>query len=126
MTSTTVMSWGRGLVRATLIGTVLQLALVVMGHYDPRVARLFAVMGMLLSLVAGFLAGRWSAGLGKGGSAVSGLAAGALCAFLGILESFYLGDVPAWVIAFGPFSSGVTGAIGGFLGRLARRTVPER
>ena len=66
---------------------------------------------MLLSLVAGFLAGRWSGGLGKAGAAVSGLAAGAVCALLGILESFYLGDVPAWVIAFGPFSSGVTGAL---------------
>ncbi len=78
-------------------------------------------MGMVLSLVAGFLAGRWSAGLGKGGAAVSGLAAGAACALIGILESFSLGDVPAWVIAFGPFSSGVTGAIGGFLGRITRK-----
>ena len=116
---------GTGLVlRATLIGTVLQLALVVLGHNDPRVANLFAVGGMLLSLVAGLPRGPLVGGLGKAGSALSGLAAGALCALLGILESFYLGDVPAWVIAFGPFSSGVTGAIGGFLGRLTRRTVP--
>jgi len=121
MAAPKVMAWGRGLVRATLIGTVLQLALAVAGHYDPRVAKLFAVMGMLLSLVAGFLAGRWSAGLGKGGATVSGLVAGAACAFIGILESFSLGDVPAWVIAFGPFSSGVTGAIGGFLGRITRK-----
>ena len=120
MAAKKVMPWGRGLVRATLIGTVLQLALAVTGHYDPRVANLFAVMGVLLSLVAGFLAGRWSAGLGKGGAAVSGLVAGAACAFIGILESYYLRDVPGWVIAFGPFSSGVTGAIGGFLGRLTR------
>jgi hypothetical protein len=124
MVTTKVIGWGRGLLRATLIGTVLQLALTVTGHYDPRVAKLFAVMGMFLSLVAGFLAGRWSAGLGKRGSAASGMAAGALCAFLAILESFYFGDVPAWVIAFGPFSSGVTGAIGGFLGGLTRRIVP--
>jgi hypothetical protein len=121
MVTTKVMGWGRGLVRATLVGTVLQLVLAVTGHYDPRVASLFAVGGMLLSLVAGFLAGRWSAGLGKAGAAASGAVAGALCALLGILESFYLGDVPAWVIAFGPFSSGVTGAIGGFLGRVTRR-----
>jgi hypothetical protein len=100
---------------------VLQLALVVAGHYDPTVAKLFAVMGMLLSLVAGFQAGRWSAGLGKAGATVSGLVAGAACALIGILESFSLGDVPAWVIAFGPFSSGVTGAIGGFLGRITRK-----
>jgi hypothetical protein len=115
------MAWGRGLFRATLIGTVFQLAMVVAGHYDTRVANLFAVLGMFLSAVAGFLAGRWSAGLGKAGAAVSGLAAGAVCAFIGVLESFYLGDVPAWVIAFGTVSSGVTGAIGGFLGRITRK-----
>jgi hypothetical protein len=121
MPATNVMPWGRGLVRATLIGTVLQLAMVVAGHYDATVAKLFAVMGMLLSLVAGFLAGRWSAGLGKVGAAVSGLVAGAACAFIGILESFYLGDVTAWVIAIGTFGDGVTGAIGGFLGRTTRK-----
>jgi hypothetical protein len=118
MAATSGMAWGRGLLRATLIGIVLQLAMVVAGHYDSRVASLFAVLGMFLSLAAGFLAGRWSAGLVKAGAAVSGLVAGAACAFLGILESFYLGDVPAWVIAFGTVSSGVTGAIGGLMGRI--------
>jgi hypothetical protein len=121
MASTKVMGWGRGLVRATLIGTVLQLALVVTGHYDQRIAQLFGLMGMLLSFVAGFLAGRWSAGLGKAGAAASGLVAGAACASLGILESYYLGDVPVWVFAFGPLSSGGTGAIGGLLGRLTQK-----
>jgi len=119
MPSTNVLGWGRGLVRATLVGTVLQLSLAVMGHYDPRVAGLFAAMGMFLSLVAGFLFGLWSRGLGRGGAAAGGLAAGSVCALIGILESYYLGDVPAWVIAFGPVSSAVTGALGGFLGRLA-------
>jgi hypothetical protein len=121
MAATKAMPWGRGLVRATLIGTVLQLALVVTGHYDQRVARSFGLIGPLLSLVAGFLAGRWSAGLGKGGAAASGLVAGAACALLGILESFSLGEVPAWVIAIGPIGDGVTGAIGGFLGRTTRK-----
>jgi hypothetical protein len=121
MAATNMMAWGRGLLRATLIGTVLQLAMVVAGHYDARVASLYAVMGMLLSLVAGFLAGRWSAGLVKTGAAVSGFVAGAACAFLGIFESYSLGDVPAWVIAFGTVSSGVTGAIGGLLGRITRK-----
>jgi hypothetical protein len=121
MAATKVMPWGRGLVRATLIGTVLQLAVVVTGHYDQRVAQVFGLIGPLLSLLAGFLAGRWSAGLGKGGAAVSGLVAGAACALLGILESYSLGDVPTWVIAVGTLGDGVTGAIGGFLGRITRK-----
>ena len=120
MHSTRVLGWGRGLFRATLIGTALQLAMVVLGHIEPKIAALFAVLGMFLSLVAGFLFGRWSGGL-KGGAAAGGLAAGAVCALIGILESFYLGDVPGWVIAFGTASSAVTGAIGGFLGRLTHR-----
>jgi hypothetical protein len=120
MMSTSMVGWGRALFRAAL-----QLAMAVMGHYDPRIASLFAVMGMFLSLVAGFLFGRWSGGaLGRGGAAAGGLVAGAACALIGILESFYLGDVPAWVVAFGTVSSAVTGATGGFLGKLTveRRT----
>ncbi len=113
--------WGRTLLRATLIGTALQLVLAILGHYDARVARWFAAMGMFLSLVAGFLFGRWSGALGKGGAAGGGAVAGAVCAVIGILESYFLKDVPAWVIAFGPASSAVTGALGGFLGRLTRR-----
>jgi len=121
MHSTMVLGWGRGLFRATLIGTALQLAMVVLGHIEPKIAALFAMLGMFLSLVAGFLFGLWSGGLGKGGAAAGGLVAGAVCALIGILESFYLGDVPGWVIAFGTASSAVTGAIGGFLGRLTHR-----
>ncbi len=121
MVAKKAMPWGRGLLRATLIGTVLQLAMVVAGHYDTRVASLFAALGMFVSAVAGYLAGRWSAGVGRTGAVVSGLAAGAACAFLGILESFNLGDVPARIIVFGTVGSGVAGAIGGFLGRLSRK-----
>ena len=120
MTSTRVRGWGWMLLRATLVGTVLQLGLAVSGHYDARIAGLFAVGGMLLSLVAGFLFSRWSSGARV--VAISGGAvAGAVCALIGILESYVLKDVPAWVIAFGPASSAVTGAIGGFLGRVGRR-----
>lgn len=116
------MGLGRGLFRATMIGTVLQLGMVLCGHADKSVASLFAPLGMLISLVAGFLFGRWSTVLGRGGAAAGGLVAGAACAFLGILESYYLGDVPGWVIALGTASSAATGAVGGFLGRLTRGT----
>ena len=60
MASMNAAGWGRTLLRATLIGTVLQLGLAVFGHYDARVAGLFAVLGMFLSLVAGLIFGRWS------------------------------------------------------------------
>ena len=111
---------GRALWRATLIGTVLQVGMVVAGHYLPAAKAVFAPGGMLISGVAGWLFGRLSGGR-RGMAAVGGLFAGAACAFLGILESFYLGDVPATLLLLGTVSSAVTGAIGGWLGGRGRR-----
>jgi hypothetical protein len=50
-----------------------------------------------------------------------GTIAGAVCALLGILVSFLLGDVPATLLALGTISSAVTGAIGGAIGRALGR-----
>ena len=111
---------GRVLLRATLVGTVLQLAVVWVGHSWPGVARLFAPLGMLISLFAGWLYGRWQTRGGRGAGAVGGLVAGGACTFLGILESFYMKDVSAWVLLFGTASSAVAGAIGGALPRPRR------
>ena len=121
MTSTRVLGWGWMLFRATLIGTVLQLGLAVSGHYDARIANLFAVGGMFLSLVAGFIFGRLSAAAKQAIVIVGGAVAGAVCALVGILESYVLKDVPAFVIALGPGLSAITGAVGGVLGRVGRR-----
>jgi hypothetical protein len=118
MTMTTIPAspaTGRALWRAMLVGTVLQVAMVVGGHYVPAIKSLFAPGGMLISAAAGWMFGRLSGGA-RGASAVGGLFAGAACAFLGILESFYLGDVPATLLLLGTASSAVTGAIGGLLG----------
>jgi len=111
----------RAVSQATLIGTVLQVAMVVGGHYSPGVARLFAVGGMGFSLVAGVLygllvpRGKW------GGIVLGGVVAGAVCAFLGILLSRALGDVPTSLLLLGTCSSAVTGAIGGALSLLFHR-----
>jgi len=111
---------GRVLLRATLVGTILQLALVWAGHSSPAVSRLFAPVGMLISLFAGWLYGRWQNAGGRGVAAIGGLVAGAACAFLGILESFYMKDVAASVLWFGTASSAVAGAIGGAIPRPKR------
>jgi len=106
----------RSLVIASLVGTLLQVAMVVAGHSNPAIKGLFAVGGMGLSLVAGVLYARLARATAKGNASVGGLAAGAICAFLGILVSHLLGDVPASLLALGTLSSAVTGAIGGLLG----------
>ena len=120
MTRTTSASRTRAVWRATLIGTVLQVAMVVAGHYLPAIKAFYAPGGMLFSAVAGWLVGRLS-GQPRAASAVGGLIAGAACAFLGIVESFYLGDVPASLLLLGTGSSALTGAIGGLLGGAAKK-----
>src|SRR5579864_9294565 len=109
----------RALVIATLVGTVLQLAMVVAGHSNKDVANLFAVGGMGFSLIAG-LAYAWLArGRTGPGAALGGLITGGACALIGIVVSYLLGDVPASILAIGTVSSMVTGALGGWAGKLA-------
>ena len=106
------------LINATLIGTALQLAMVGIGHYNRALANLFAVLGMTISLVAGFLFALWARQPTLGSAAVGGLIAGGICALVGILVSYFLRDVTATIIVFGTLSSAVTGAIGGAVGYL--------
>jgi len=109
----------RALLLASLVGSLLQVAMVVAGHRSPAVSALFAVGGMSLSLLAGALYAWLARPVPMRGALLGGLAAGAIGAFVGILVSHLLGDVPASLLALGTSSSAVTGLIGGALGALA-------
>jgi hypothetical protein len=112
----------RALLEATVIGTVLQLAMVLAGHWTPAVARMFGIAGVLISLVAGVIYSR-AARPAVSASAVGGAIAGGVCALIGIVVSFALGDVPALILVVGTLSSAVTGAIGAAAAAaLSRRT----
>jgi hypothetical protein len=76
---------------------------------------------MGFSLVAGVIYAWRAHPAALGDAAAGGTIAGAACAFLGILVSFLLGDVPATLLALGTISSAVTGAIGGAIGRMLGR-----
>jgi len=106
----------RALFLATLVGTVLQVAMVVAGHSNKSIAGLFAVGGMTLSLLAGLAYAMWTRGDSASSRAIGGLIAGAACALIGIFVSYRLGDVPMSLLALGTLSSAVTGAIGGWIG----------
>lgn len=107
------------LVRATAIGTVLQLAMVIAGHYVPFIKdNLFMWAGMGFSALAGLIYAATARGGSLGVNMLGGAVAGGVCALVGILVSFALGDVPAIVIAFGTLSSVVTGLIGGGIGKV--------
>jgi len=108
----------RALLIATAIGTVLQVAMVISGHTNKTVAKLFAVGGMSLSLIAGLIYAVLATGATTGSAAAGGVLAGGLCALIGIAISYVLKDVPASLLALGTLSSAVTGAVGGWLGSL--------
>ena len=105
---------------ATIIGTLLQLAMVLSGHWIEFIKlNVFAVGGMLISALAGVIYAR-SARVDRKKSAVQGALVGGLCALIGIVVSFILGDVPAGILVLGTLSSAVTGAIGGAIAGVKR------
>ena len=111
----------RALVLATAVGTILQVGMVVAGHSNRSVANLFAVGGMGFSLPAGIAYAMWARGAPTSSVVMGGLAAGALCALIGIFVSYMLKDVPATLLVLGTVSSAVTGALGGWIGTLLFR-----
>jgi len=107
----------RALIVATVVGTGLQMAMVFAGHFIPAVANLFAVVGILISLIAGLLYAR-AARSGWGDSLLGGAVAGGLCALIGIAMSWAMGDVETMLLALGTASSAIGGLIGGALGKV--------
>jgi len=106
-------------VKATSIGTLLQTAMVVVGHFAPALAEagLFPIGGTLIGLVTGWLAGSGSARSSTGATAVTGGVAGGVAGVLGSLVSTALGDVPLSNVAIAGGSTFVTGAIGAVVRR---------
>jgi hypothetical protein len=100
---------------ATVIGTLLQLAMVLAGHWvDVIRLRGFAGGGMLISAVAGVIYARMSRAP-RGISALNGAIAGGVCGLIGIAVSVALGDTAAPILAIGTIGSAVAGAIAGVI-----------
>jgi hypothetical protein len=113
------------LLRSTMVATLLQVGMVVGGHFTPQIARLFAVGGMSISAVGGILFGLWTSGTPAAATtAKGGAVAGGLSALVGIAVSFLLGDVPARTLAIGTTASVVAGILGGFVGRAVSGSAP--
>jgi hypothetical protein len=108
---------GAGLV----VGTILQLIMVVIGHFVPAVAALFAPVGMLISLIAGLLYAYRAGRRALGEQLLGGALVGGGCALIGIAVSWVLGDVETVILLIGTASSAVTGAVGGAIGRVIAR-----
>lgn len=109
----------KALLIAALTGLIAQLVMVVAGHFIPFVAdNLFAVSGVAISMAAGAIYFRKA----RPGALplMGGAAAGGICAFLGILVSVLLGDVPAMILVAGTLASALAGIGGAALARVLR------
>lgn len=108
----------RAIIKYTALGTLLQLAMVLAGHFTLAVANLFGPLGMAISLLVGLLYAL-KAGEGYGHAALGGAIVGGACALIGIVVSYLLGDVTALILALGTLSSAIAGALGGLIGQAA-------
>jgi len=108
------------LLTAAGLGLALQLLLVITGHFVPVVAdNLFALGGVAIAFAAGAVYGRRAAGARP---LLGGATAGVAGAFVGILVSVTLGDVPAVILLVGT----IAGALAGLAGAAAGRTTAKR
>ena len=106
------------LFKATALGTILQVAMVLLGHSSPAIAKMFPVLGTGISGIAGLLFAMWNKSASGGGAAGGGALAGLVSAALGIMVSNRLGDVPMSTLGIGGVSGVAAGAIGGLIGKL--------
>lgn len=108
----------RALVNALIFATVLQVAMVLAGHWIAYVKdNLFAAMGTGISIVGAVHYVR-AATPSWTWAALGGAIVGGLSALIGIVISYALGDVPVETLMIGTFASTVAAAIGGAVARI--------
>ena len=108
----------RLILRAAVVGAVLQLILAVCGHVFPWVALHLLVFGrMMCSATAGYLYGLLF-GRGYAAGALGGAIAGGLCVVPALAVSVLLGDSAAAMVSIGTGISILTGGVGGAFGQM--------
>ena len=106
------------MMKSVIIGTVLQLIMVVVGHFVPQVANVFPIAGTGIGGLAGILNGLWGAKAGMPAAAGGGAVAGGVGGAIGTLVSSLLGDVPMSTLAIGTGSTAAAGLVGGLIGKV--------
>jgi hypothetical protein len=109
------------LLRATIVGIVLQLALAFGAHFFTYVANhYFLFGGMMNAATAGYLYGMAS-GKGYFPGATGGAIAGGLCALVGAGAAVLMQDASQTIIPLFTAICVVTGAVGGLFGQMAAK-----
>ena len=108
----------KGLSKPTIIGTVLQVGMILLGKMNPGMGQYFALGGTSIAAATGVIASMMARPAGMGGAAGGGAIAAGVSAFIGTVVSLLTGQTPMETIAIGTGSSLVAGAIGGVVGQL--------
>jgi hypothetical protein len=92
---------GKLIQRAAITGIVLQLTMIIIGHYVPWIRiHAYEFGAMMISGVSGLLYARdFAKGFGKG--ALGGAIAGGTCGIIGVCAAIILGDAPLMALAIG-------------------------
>lgn len=108
---------GQGaLTKATLVGTLLQVAMVVLGHYLPAVQSSYPIVGSLIAAFTGLVFAKGAMRPARMASATGGAIAGGVSGFLGSGLSAIMGDVPGPTIGVATIASVIAGLAGGAIG----------
>jgi hypothetical protein len=111
-------SMPKGLSKPTIIGTVLQVGMILLGKVSPVVGQNFAIGGTSIASATGVIASMMAKPAGMGGAVGAGAIAAGVSALIGTLVSMATGQTGVDTIAIGTGSSVVAGAIGGVVGQL--------
>ncbi len=106
--------------RFVWMGVVLQLAMVMVGHFDETVLNLSGVLGTAIP----FALGGWyglTTQVGFGRASRSGLVIGVVGAVVGVLAAILLGDANWMLLTFAPLASALMGGLGALVGRVGSR-----
>lgn len=105
--------------RALIVGTLLEIALMIASHFRPWLQIHYALFGIMM--IAGTAALLYARDLARGYvmGALGGLVVGAACGIAAVATANVLGDQPEQFIPYGVMICALVGAIGGLFGQYA-------
>ena len=104
------------LAKATITGTLLQSAMVILGHFVPAIASSYPITGTAIGAVTGFLFAKWGGRSTRMASGSGGALAGGVAGLLGTIISAALGDVPIGTVGIATISTVISGFLGAAVG----------
>src|SRR5215470_13878702 len=105
--------------RALIVGLILEIGFMVLGHFRPYLLAHFGLFGCMM--IAGTAALLYARDLARGyvSGALGGLVIGAACGLMAVGAANLLGDHPDKFLPYGVMICALIGAIGGLFGQYA-------